>query len=217
MLEYVDGDRDEAIKKIQKGAAQNEPKKVRDFADTLRALKSIPGADQYIHPVLEVADLLSSNEQESRFSSAKTSGGAKTSMKREGSPSASSAGGSEQARAGTIVPSVDARAIACAPFGDTNITVDGAVARCVVVATGPMVLTDAQTSGACGNDLLIGAGVPANPRWTLFSTTLVPLNVHGAAFGVVDEEPLFVVQMAASAAALRGDVRCTITWAGAAR
>jgi hypothetical protein len=130
VLEYVDGDRDEAMKKIQKGAAQNEPEKLREFADRLRALKSIPGADQYIHPVLEVADLLSSDQQESKFSSAKTSGRAKTSMKREGSPrggddSASSAGGSERARAGTIVPSVDARAIACAPFGDTNITVDG--------------------------------------------------------------------------------------------
>jgi hypothetical protein len=46
VLEYVDGDRDEAVQKIKKGAAQNFPEKIHDFAEALRALKSIPGADQ---------------------------------------------------------------------------------------------------------------------------------------------------------------------------
>ena len=65
--------------------------------------------------------------------------------------------------------------------------------------------------------LLIGAGPPAHPRWALVSTTSAPLNVHGANFGVLNDESLFVVQTAPTASALKGDLRCTITWAAGAR
>jgi hypothetical protein len=212
VLEYVDGDRDEAVQKIKKGAAENAPEKIRDFAEALRALKSIPGADQYIHPVLEVADLLAPDDAEAKSSSSRASGRAKSSAKREASSE-----NDGRVAAGTLVPSVDPNASPCTPFGDTNVNVDDAAARCVVVATGPLVLTDAQTTGACGNDLLIGAGTPAHPRWALVSTTSAPLNVHGANFGVLNDESLFVVQTAPTASALKGDLRCTITWAAGAR
>lgn len=223
VLEYVDGDRDEAVQKIKKGAAENAPEKLRDFAEALRALKSIPGADQYIHPVLEVADLLAPNDSESKPGSSKTSGRAKTSAKPEtssdddGTPSGTHGSEGVPPAAGTLVPSVDAKASTCTPFGDTSVDVGNAAARCVTVATGPLILTDAQTTGACGNDLLIGAGVPDHPRWALVSTASAALNVHGANLPVMNNEALFVVQMAPSAAALKSDFRCTITWAATAR
>src|SRR5258708_37480338 len=67
VLAYIDGDdRKEAVRKIRKGAAQNAPDQVREFAAALRALKSIPGADQYMGPVLEVADILASDEGDAK-------------------------------------------------------------------------------------------------------------------------------------------------------
>ncbi len=222
VLEYVDGDRAEALKKIKEGAAENAPDQLRDFADALRTLKAIPGADHYAHPVFEVADLLARPDQEPRSGSSKrTAPHAKASSKRE---SAEEDGGSNAVKpdqelvrstARISVPSGDIKATPCVPFGDTNIDVADMTARCLVVAKGPMVLTDVQTTGICVNDLLIGAGDPANPRWALVSAaTAAPLSIHGANFAVLDKEGLFVAQTAPTAAALRGDLHCAITWSG---
>lgn len=55
---YVDGDKDEAQRQIAKAGASNSPAEIKDFADKLRALKDLPGAAEYVAPLLEVANML---------------------------------------------------------------------------------------------------------------------------------------------------------------
>jgi hypothetical protein len=230
VLEYVDGDREEAMRKIKKGIAQNTPDQVREFAAGLRALKSIPGADQYIHPLLEVADLLAPDQGEARVVPHKARGHAKPVAATDDEPAtgqeASTDGGltvtndggpAAEPLAGTTVPSVDEDAVPCVPFAGTRVDVGNVVGRCATVATGPLVVTDVWTTGTCANDLFVGAGVPGRPRWAISSAASAPLSVHGANLPVADGESLFVAQAAPSLQALRHDLRCAVTWAALRR
>lgn len=58
VLLFVEGKEDQGQEKLTKGAAQNAPEKVQKFAQGLRELKKIPGADSYMQPIMKVADIL---------------------------------------------------------------------------------------------------------------------------------------------------------------
>jgi hypothetical protein len=65
VLLYIQGDNSTAETKINEGAAENAPAQVRAFASQLRLLKSVPGIEHYVAPLMEVADLLApEHEQE---------------------------------------------------------------------------------------------------------------------------------------------------------
>jgi hypothetical protein len=62
VLVYVEGDKPKGKDHIMRGAAQNAPDKVRQFAKAIKELPldKIPGAQKYTKIILEVADILAS-------------------------------------------------------------------------------------------------------------------------------------------------------------
>jgi hypothetical protein len=60
VLVYVDGDKPKGKDQMLRGAAQNAPEKVKQFAAEVRKLPldKIPGAQKYTSVILEVADIL---------------------------------------------------------------------------------------------------------------------------------------------------------------
>lgn len=59
---YVEGKNEDGKLKIEQGAAQNAPDKLRKFAKQLRLLKKIPGTGKYMKPVNEVAKILATSK-----------------------------------------------------------------------------------------------------------------------------------------------------------
>jgi len=102
---------------------------------------------------------------------------------------------------------------ACAPYEDEPFTSDVGAARCATLANGPVALTDVQTSGACADTLVVGAGDPAKPRWWLAGAPSSILAVHGAHYSVDEGEVLFVAQGGAKLATLASGPTCAVTWA----
>src|SRR5262245_31491263 len=60
VLLYVEGDKVKGKETVLKGAAENAPEKVREFAAAIKELKNIPGATNYVKPLIEIADILAS-------------------------------------------------------------------------------------------------------------------------------------------------------------
>src|SRR5438445_11895886 len=58
ILVYIEGDRSDASRKIATAAAANEPHDVRAFAEKLRTISRLPGADSFSAPLKDVIDLL---------------------------------------------------------------------------------------------------------------------------------------------------------------
>jgi hypothetical protein len=207
---YVTGQKAEGQEKLEKGAAKNAPAKVREFATKLRMLKSIPGADQYIGPLLKVADLLSGDEAPSH-----------------GRPEEDAIA---ETQANEHETTVDNQPAVRAASGDHSVTTVPDTFRCTVLvgnsfdgmpgsawctplAVGPLVVTDVHATGECPNTLALGAGPPGAPHWVLLALPKSSLDVHGAAYGVRANEGLFAVQMSTTETGVRHDVLCSLTWA----
>lgn len=211
VLLYVQGEHDEGRKKIHIGAAKNEPAQLRAFAEKIRALKDIPGADEYVEPLIEVADLLAPENAARHAQSSED----------DATPAKGSAAGSDDrgstahALAGTLVPAADRRAKICQLYTEApwDSDPDAVVARCVNIATGPAILTDVQTTGMCHDLLAIGAGTPENPRWVLVGEPSALVAVHGARYPIATGEALFIAQAGARADTLGHGSACMLTWA----
>jgi hypothetical protein len=212
VLLYVEGEHDEGRKKIHLGAAKNEPEQIHAFAEKIRDLKSIPGADEYVGPLIEVAEILAPENGRARASvSSHEDPETKTSV---AGPNDRQLPGA-RSLAGTSVPAADRKAYACQLYADAawDPDPDASVARCVKVTSGPAILTDMQTTGMCHDLLAIGAGDPQNPRWVLVGQPSAIVAVHGARYTVSGGETLFVAQAGARADTLGRSDACMITWA----
>jgi hypothetical protein len=209
VLLYVQGEHDEARKKLHLGAAKNEPGHLHAFAEKIRDLKGIPGADEYAGPLIEVAEILAPESGKARTSHEDVE--TRTSV---ASPDDRAAPGARSV-AGTSVPAADSRARACQLYADAawDPDPDATVARCINVATGPAIMTDVQTTGMCHDLLAIGAGNPQNPRWVLVGQPSSIVAVHGARYPVASGEALFIAQAGARADTLAHGDACMITWA----
>jgi hypothetical protein len=62
VLDYVEGNEDEALKHLRRGAAENGKAKIKQFADSLGGLGSLPGADSFMDPINKVIDALLSDD-----------------------------------------------------------------------------------------------------------------------------------------------------------
>jgi hypothetical protein len=62
VLLYVDGKEEEGKVKLEHGAAENAPAKLRKFARQIKALKKIPGAEQYTKTLVKIAEILASSK-----------------------------------------------------------------------------------------------------------------------------------------------------------
>lgn len=211
VLLYVQGEHDEARKKIQVGAAENEPAKLHAFAEKIRDLKGLPGADEYGGPLFEVADLLAPESGARHAKSSPDEVASKTSAPGSDDRPATSL----HPVAGTLVPAADRRARPCQLYTDApwESDPDAVVARCVNIATGPAILTDIQTTGVCHDLLAVGAGTPENPRWVLVGEPSALVAVHGAHYPIATGETLFIAQAGARADSLTHGSACIITWA----
>jgi hypothetical protein len=220
VLLYVQGDKSNAETKLKEGAAENAPAQVRAFAGQLRLLKSVPGVEQYVGPLMEVADLLAPEHERE-----KEHGQPVDSDRRERRAvtqvALSTDDGPAEARpplevrrvAGVAIPAADTRAYTCLLFTDMPWESDSTAARCVKLAQGAMVVTDVQTTGACHDTLVIGAGDPMSPRWMFVGEPSLTVSVHGAHYPVNPDEALFVAQVAEKPENLVHNVSCSIAWA----
>lgn len=66
VLLYVEGKEPEGKDKLIKGAAENAPGKVKEFAKQLKLLKDVPGVSAHMKKVLEVADILAKASKDSK-------------------------------------------------------------------------------------------------------------------------------------------------------
>jgi hypothetical protein len=210
---YATGQKVEGQEKLEKGAAKNAPAKVRAFATKLRMLNGIPGADQYVGPLLKVADILSGDETPSHGrlrSEEDANDGPPQGHEHEATavsqPTARTSSGGHSV---TTVPD----AFRCAVLIGNSFDGMPGSAWCTPLAVGPLVVTDVHATGECSNTLALGAGPPGAPHWVLLAPPKASLDVHGAAYGVRADEGLFAMQISATDTGVRHDVLCSLTWA----
>jgi hypothetical protein len=201
------GYREDATTKIKHGAAMNAPDDVREFATAIRALKAIPGADQYAGPLFAVADLLAIDDKRKAKANPKRRPAHADSELASVDDSDAEAMAVRKTTSRTSVPTEEATSYKCVLYGDTIV-----VGRCSTIATGPATVTDIQTAGGCQDQLLVGAGEPQTPTWVIAAQPNVVLSVHGADYIVDRDQSLFVAQAAPDAGAPSAGTACAITW-----
>lgn len=208
---YVSGDRDEGSRDLRKGIAANEPDQLREFGAKLRMLKSIPGASDYSQQLDEIADLLGAGAAAGGGSHGTT--GVPFTVTPSDTAGTALGGAVAAGRASSVVPITEPSQHKCGLFADKSFDPEPGVGACVDVGHGPMLLTDVQTTGACRNALIIGAGSSAAPTWFLLAAPGSVLSVHGASMPVKLGETLYVAQVVAAGADAERDARCAVTWA----
>ncbi len=204
---YVSGDREAGARGLRKGIAENEPEQLREFAAKLRLLEKIPGASDYAKPLDDIADLLGAGG-----GGTGTTGVPFTVTPSE-TPSAAHGDTVTASRASSVVPITEATQHKCGLFADESFDPEPGIGACVDVGHGPLLLTDAQTTGACRNTLIIGAGSSAAPSWFFLAAPRSVLSVHGASMPVKTGETLYVAQVVAAGTDGERDARCAVTWA----
>ena len=212
VMEYVGGNRALAETKLRAAAAANSPEQLRLFAMALEPIGSSIGgeAGDAIKGVVSI--LLAAKTTETP--GARASGESSASAVRR--PGSTVAGGTprpppnvvvEELRAGTEHPATDPHAGTCG-----GIFLADPKCRRVRVFIGPLVVTNAYTSGGCPDELFLVAGRVEKPHWLLLGPAGAAMNVSGQ-FILEDGEELFA-GVRASAAAPKDDVKCVITWSG---
>lgn len=214
VMEYVGGDKGGAEKKLRAAAAANSPEQLRIFASALEPIGAGVGGDAGAALKTVAAILLDAKAPDEPAAKATSKGVASSSSR-----SASSDGPGtpsppppptvvvEELRAGTERPAADSRSAMCGG-------IFGADPKCgrVRVFVGPLVVTNAYTSGGCPDELFLTAGRLEKPHWMLLNPAGAAMNVSGQ-FILEDGEELFA-GVRAAAASPKDDVKCAITWSG---
>jgi hypothetical protein len=76
------------------------------------------------------------------------------------------------------------------------------------------VLTEFHAPGGCNGELFALAGSLTSPRWIVYAPPNGALNLTGGYLVVREKEYLIVGTAASPDNKIRGDVRCSVTWAG---
>ena len=191
-LAFVEGDKKKGAEMLGKGAAQNSPKELKQFAEAISALGSIPGVSAYMQPVLEVAAILKGEKELP---------GVELPAQRSASKPAGEAADGRFTSA-KIFPARAERRFACA--GD-----DGSA--CVRSKNGPFLVTDVSVTRECGDGAMVFSADPGSPdlsaaRW------IVSGSISNGKWFVPDGDMLVVAVKSRAgepADALRG---CAISW-----
>lgn len=213
VMAYVGGDEAIGEKKLRAVAAANNPEQLRTFASALAPIGSSIGGDAGAALVAVAAILRGDAIADPPAAKA----GATTTASARLGASIGSAGlvaasfppnvVLDELRSGTERLASDPRATACGGiFGG-----DPKCSR-VRVFVGPLVVTNAYTSGGCPDDLILIAGRLDKPHWVLLNPAGAAMNVSGQ-FILEDGEELFA-GVRPSAATPKDDVKCAITWSG---
>ncbi|HEY3819804.1 MAG TPA: hypothetical protein VGL81_21710 [Polyangiaceae bacterium] len=65
VMDYVEGNKAEGLEKLKKGAAENAPENVQEFAAMIQPLMKLPGVESYTGPLKEIVDLLAKSAKSS--------------------------------------------------------------------------------------------------------------------------------------------------------
>ncbi len=222
---FVEGKQDEGKEKVLHGAAANSPEQLREFAVILQLIGKIPGTEEYMGPILEVAKIIL-DEAKSPPSSkkGKTTPSAAVADKRaehdrDDKPTASPVvvqfppgpvrtltadTDAERIQSGITAPALNPSHVACdSPFGLGS-------AWCTTVAKGPFVVTDLHTGPGCQGDVFAAATDPEARVWAVAGSPLLPLVVHGGRLLVKQGESLVLGAGGKGAS----EPRCAVTWTG---
>lgn len=210
---YVEGEKDTGDRHLRAAAAENTPLQLHQFAVALRPLVSSTPDHTGDAMRAAVESLTRATPREHRAV-------AKTEAKGETKPEAPAAAHvslathttltaprEDELRAGTEMPATAEHAAACGGiFGNDP--------KCVLtkVLVGPLVVTNAYTSGGCPDELFLAAGHLEKPHWVLLRVSRAPMNVTGQ-FVLEDGEELYA-GVRASDKAPKDDPKCAITWSG---
>lgn len=221
VMEYIGGDKAVAEQKLRAAAAANSPEKLRMFARALDPIGSSIGGDAgaalksvaaILDPTLDDAPTAKASGEPTTAAGKRSPGGTdrdggRTAVAALATRPASPTVVVEELRAGTERLATDPRAATCGGiFGS-----DPKCAR-VRVFVGPLVVTNAYTSGGCPDELFLIAGRLEKPHWILLDPAGAAMNVSGQ-FILEDGEELFA-GVRASAGTPKDDVKCSITWSG---
>ena len=206
MAAYVEGERESGDKHLRAAAAENTPQQLHQFAVALRPLvASTP--DHTSDAMRAAVESLTRPAPRAEHHAAEA--------KTEAPPPVTSLAThtkhlephEEELRAGTEMPATSEHATACGG-------IFGKDPKCVLtkVLVGPLVVTNAYTSGGCPDELFLAAGHLDKPHWVLLRVSRAPMNVTGQ-FVLEDGEELYA-GVRSSDKAPKDDPKCAITWSG---
>ncbi len=189
---------------LRTAALANSPEDVKNFANLITALGSIPGVAQYLGPVLDAARFLSENTFQpanganSQVASSPAPAGSSLPVRVESEES--------RLRGGIATPLTDPAAVHCGAGGLS--------AQCVRVAPGPIVLSGLYEVGLCGERGLAIAADPNGdlrlPSWAVAVSPNQP-SLNNIDLVVPSGQALFVGLTQGSS---KGTPQCSVTWSG---
>jgi hypothetical protein len=228
---YADGKQAEGENKLKSGAAANNPDDVREFANALTTVTSlpIPGVSQYVGPVNQVAELLATEAEASATLAAKSAPPKSGETKGTAATASGQPGGEEHQRetqqarpviandgpavAQTVSESTQAWA------GRQQCLLFGRNVSCASVQQGPFIVTDVVALPGCKDVMYVGANARDNPyreavtyvfKWAVEGTQP---GVHGARLAVHPGESLLVAVEPKDGAVVE-DRKCVVSWSG---
>jgi hypothetical protein len=238
VLLFVEGDKQQGVKKLKNAAAENSPEKVKMFARALLLLKNIPGTGAYMQPVFEVAGILAGEDvaRESKVEkqaeegakSSKTTASRKATdqgdddrdlpARGERRPHAGEPHGLDRVLTADTDPSrlethlvEPAKSRQLKPCG--HVAPDGW--QCVVLVPGPVVVTDLASTMSKNCILRVGASDwvddTALPSWVL----IAPFDLHATRLVARAGESFFVaIEPGADNPYASSPKSCALLWAG---
>ena len=214
MVAYAEGEKESGEKKLHAAAAENTPQQLHAFAIALRPfVKSTP--DHTSDAMQAAVEVLTrptprhgEHHAEAKAEAKPVTAPLEHVSLAEAAPRTKSAhDGLDELRAGAERPAAAEHASACGG-------IFGSDPKCTMtkVMTGPLVVTNAYTSGGCPDELFLAAGHLDKPHWLLLRVARAPMNVSGQ-FILEEGEELYAGVRATDKAA-KDDPKCTITWSG---
>jgi hypothetical protein len=222
---FVEGKQDEGKEKVLHGAAANSPEQLKEFAVILQLVGKIPGTEEYMGPVLEVAKIILEEAKNQRpAKKGKTTTDSALADKspdraHDDRPAAppiivqapsgptrtlTADTDAERIGSGITAPWLNPTHVSCtSPFGL-------GAAWCTTVVKGPFVVTDLSSGPGCQGDLFASAADSESRAWALAGSSLSPLVVHGGRLLVRQGESLILGAGGKGAA----EPRCVVTWSG---
>lgn len=209
---YIDGDQKQAQEKLVTAAAANSPEDLSGFICAIKAIEMIPGAGDYMGPVLKVVEILEQAKQGADAGVAGPDGGGSGP---EGSARASRSTAAPAKKCPRLPDEANVRTAATdptrlrvgvakvSPSSPGDLCYEGG--RCAVVRPGPFIVTDLQTSTDCR--MVAFAVDPLSEHWSPTWLVNGPLRIHGARL-LVDGGSTFVVGTSET------DPACQVLWAG---
>lgn len=202
VLLFVDGKSDEGKEHLRTAALANSPEQTEDFAKAIVAIGEIPGAAEYIGPVLEAARFLVGASGRPTASPGDSAGPGRQT---EASGHASSER-DDRLVFGMAAPLENSAAERCGTLGLS--------VACVRVASGPMVFTGVYLVGQCVDRGIALSADPDGdlgaPRWAVTISPIQPV-VNGAQLLIPAGQSLFVGLVKSPRATGQ---QCGLTWSG---